>query len=207
MIQIVVDVRENGILQKLEFAKVEFSKKQLPLGDILLVKNENTTDDQHDDEILVYIERKTLQDLLSSIKDGRYDEQSFRLANTIQGEVPRHRVIYIIEGFFSTLSLQEKNLVLSAMTSIQLFKGFSVWRTSSLQETVDVIIAMAGKIERDLKKGKTMYQEVAIPTIVSDNADQDQTENSNQNTNTNPNTNNPNPQYSSVVKKVKKNNY
>jgi ERCC4-type nuclease len=51
---------------------------------------------------------------------------------------------------------QDRKTVLSAMTSLQLFKGFSVQRTCSLAETAEYILHMADKIERDMKKGKTL---------------------------------------------------
>ena len=39
--------------------------------------------------------RESLNDLASSIKDGRYAEQSFRLSNI---EHHNHNIIYLIEG-------------------------------------------------------------------------------------------------------------
>ena len=50
---------------------VEF--KQLDLGDIIICDEEGS-------ELLMF-ERKTPSDLASSIIDGRYNEQSFRLSN------------------------------------------------------------------------------------------------------------------------------
>ena len=44
---------------------------------------------------LLIIERKSLNDLASSIKDGRYAEQSFRLSNI---EHHNHNIVYLIEG-------------------------------------------------------------------------------------------------------------
>ena len=46
----------------------------LELGDYLIY-------DEINDKTLVIIERKSLSDLEASIKDGRYNEQSFRLNN------------------------------------------------------------------------------------------------------------------------------
>jgi ERCC4-type nuclease len=56
---------------------------------------------------------------------------------------------------FSQLrSPQDKKMVLSAITSLNYFKGFSVIRTCSITETAELIINMADKIERDVNKGK-----------------------------------------------------
>jgi threonine dehydrogenase-like Zn-dependent dehydrogenase len=62
------------------------------------------------------IERKTLADLLASIKDGRYEEQSHRLKYA--SGFPSHNVLYIIEGMFSTLrTIMEKKLAGSCFGS------------------------------------------------------------------------------------------
>ena len=41
------------------------------------------------------IERKTIQDLAASIRDGRYKEQSIRLS---QSNIPNHHILFMIEG-------------------------------------------------------------------------------------------------------------
>jgi crossover junction endonuclease MUS81 len=147
--KIILDEREtflysecHTLLEKNPPFSIILSKEVLPLGDVLI-----KTDD---DVPLVLIERKTINDLLSSIKDGRYEEQSYRLKNT--EEYPLHHILYIIEGMYSFH--QDKKTVLSAMTSLFLFKGFSVQRTCSLSETAEYILNMTDKIDRDLKKGK-----------------------------------------------------
>ena len=76
----------NELLPLYKFENVELITDVLNLGDIL-VKN--------DDEELLLIERKTIADLLSSIKDGRYAEQSLRLYNN---ELPNNRIVYLVEG-------------------------------------------------------------------------------------------------------------
>ncbi|NBT86539.1 MAG: hypothetical protein EBT45_08645, partial [Alphaproteobacteria bacterium] len=100
----------------------------LPLGDALITDETDT--------IVLLIERKSLTDLLASIKDGRYEEQSHRLIHS--SGVQPHHIVYIIEGMMSQLhNPAEKKMVYSAMTSLQVFKGFSVLRTCSVQETAE----------------------------------------------------------------------
>ena len=48
-----------------------------------------------DENILLIIERKTISDLLSSVKDSRYTEQSDRYS---QLDIPSSKIIYLIEG-------------------------------------------------------------------------------------------------------------
>jgi ERCC4-type nuclease len=43
------------------------------------------------------------------------------------------------------------------MTSLSIFKGFSVVRTMNLQETADFIINLSEKMERYIEKGKNPY--------------------------------------------------
>lgn len=118
---------------------VQLSKKVLELGDALI-----TTDA---DVPLLLIERKCFQDLLASIKDGRYEEQSYRITHTCG--IPMHNVIYVLEGVFSQLkNPKDKKIIYSALTSLNYFKGFSVMKTSSVRETAELIVYMADKIMR-----------------------------------------------------------
>lgn len=147
--KIIVDEREITLYDKMT-QLTETSglspvivKQVLLLGDIAIHRD--------DDSPVCLIERKSLADLLASIKDGRYEEQSHRLIHA-SGYHP-HNIIYIIEGLTSQLrSPAEKKIVFSAITSLNLFKGFSVLRTSSVQETAELILAMTDKISRNIIK-------------------------------------------------------
>jgi ERCC4-type nuclease len=112
---------------------------------------------QKDDEnTLIIIERKSFSDLLSSIKDGRYEEQSHRLLNT--SELPPHSIIYLLEGMFSNLkNPKDKNLIFSCITSLNFFKGFSIMRTSTIYETAEWLILLVLKITKELEKGREPY--------------------------------------------------
>lgn len=124
------------------------STEVLPVGDILIKTDQ--------DENVLCIERKSFSDLLASIKDGRYEEQSYRLAHS--SGFPLHSIVYILEGVFSQLrSTQEKKIIYSAMTSLQYFKGFSVYKTSSVRETAEWLLNTAEKIEKNFSKGKVPY--------------------------------------------------
>jgi ERCC4-type nuclease len=147
--KVIIDERETALYNKCvelnTFATVQIVKQVLPIGDILF-----KTDD--DLKTLCIIERKSLADLLASIKDGRYEEQSYRLSNN--GECSLHNVIYIIEGIMSTLRTpMEKRLVFSSITSLNYFKGFSVLRSSSVTETAELLLFAADKIARGLAEG------------------------------------------------------
>jgi ERCC4-type nuclease len=198
--KIIIDERETALYEKCysivqgNSTSIQLSKQVLNLGDILIKTDE--------DKDVLLIERKSLSDLLSSIKDGRYEEQSYRLLHS--SGYPSHSIIYMIEGMFSQLrTLIEKKTVLSAITSLNFFKGFSVLRTCSIQETADNIVWMAEKIDRDFSKGKIPYYlHRPIENIVVNNNEKDG-ENM---VLSNPGSQNTPNNYCTVVKKVKKDN-
>jgi len=147
-----IDVREHELLNKCNntvaqinnFKDLKFIVEQLPLGDIII------NDGQKD---VIIIERKTLSDLAASIKDGRYEEQSYRL-NGIPHH--NHNIIYLIEGDlqrFNTFRERiDKQTLYSAMVSIHFYKGFSVMRSNSIEETALIICNMAHKLNKDKTK-------------------------------------------------------
>jgi crossover junction endonuclease MUS81 len=202
--RIILDEREHALYEKIDSivhfegnsTTIQLSRKVLPLGDILI-----QTDEEKD---VALIERKTLGDLLSSIKDGRYEEQSYRLIHS--SGFPAHNIIYMIEGMYSQLrTLLEKKTVYSAITSLNYFKGFSVFRTCSLQETAETIVWMAEKIERNFQKGVLPSYLTQRPRVSTTPITQEVTASSSgggEDENTIITASN----YCSVVKKVKKEN-
>lgn len=197
MVEIVIDVREHALIEKMkemvpaESIKIETSA--LLLGDVLF--RIDTTNE------IILFERKTFVDLLASIKDGRYEEQSHRLIHT-SGLHP-HNIIYIIEGISSTIrNPADKKIIMSAMTSLSYFKGFSVFRTSTVFETAELILAMANKIQKEFEKGKSIpsYSSAAIsrqPSVENESAEPECESSSEPNTITS---------YGNFVKKSKREN-
>jgi len=154
--KVIIDERETELFEKCESlirssripSSVQLSKEVLNLGDVLI-----KTDD--DKEVLL-IERKSFQDLLASIKDGRYEEQSYRLLHS--SGFPPHSVFYLVEGMFAQLRAPlEKKIIMSAITTMQFFKGFSVQRTSTVHESAEWLLHFAEKIERNFSKGVIPY--------------------------------------------------
>jgi len=140
--KIIVDEREATLYALLtnQPSKMIIEKRVIPLGDILFTS---------DDEATTYqiIERKSITDLLASVKDGRYAEQSYRLSNCFPN---KHNILYLIEG---QVRDQDKKLVFACMASLNYFKGFSITRTTSMTETAQYIEITADKIARELAKG------------------------------------------------------
>ena len=104
------------------------------------------------------IERKSCNDLAASIIDGRYNEQKMRLSNSGM------RVTYLIEGDPHQVSLGGTGgqrarsggippvkigakHILTAMTNTQVFAGFHVVQTTSIDASITHIAAMHRIVE------------------------------------------------------------
>jgi len=165
-----VDTREAALLQQINnqvanipvFKSIKVESETLPIGDIII--NDDTEDK-------IIIERKSVNDLLSSIKDGRYEEQSYRL-NGLNHH--NHNIVYLIEGDvnkvnrFKPDNQVEKLTLYSAMFSLNYYKGFSVFRSFTLDETANIICNMAYKMGKDLTKKPYFLNKIQMPEIKSD---------------------------------------
>jgi ERCC4-type nuclease len=144
----VTDARENRKFHKM---KIE----QLHIGDIVF-------EDDSGKPIIIF-ERKTLTDLAASIKDGRYNEQSFRLDKE---PAHNHNIIYIIEGDIERYNEKRthisKKTLISSMFSLLYYKGFSVLRTNGICETADTIVFFADKYDKTRinEKNRKPYYEL-----------------------------------------------
>ena len=83
--KLVIDNRENKLIEHFK-NREHVEIKMLEIGDIIFY---------HEDKIVLLIERKTITDLSSSIKDGRYREQKKRL---LCCGIPVDKVLYLLEG-------------------------------------------------------------------------------------------------------------
>ena len=154
--KIVVDERERDLYEAL-YALLHSQTNPLPIQlqkDVLILGDISIRRDE-DDKEWVLLERKSLKDLVASIKDKRYEEQSYRLTHSTPPDFQLHNICYVIEGVLNTIrNPQERKMILGAMSSLYFFKGFQVMRTSSVQDTAEWILTLATKIERGLAEGK-----------------------------------------------------
>ena len=184
MLLIKVDFREKELIDLLQLKIMNCTKNiklkvdNLKLGDIAFF-NIDKDDNENGDELMLF-ERKSLTDLASSIKDGRYAEQSFRLDG--YEAIPNHNIVYLIEGDLSKFKESKYNRVtkktlLSSMFSILYYKGFSVVRTMNVLETCDLISSWADKLEREREKTsdtKKPYYCAANKIVVEENDTREQ---------------------------------
>jgi len=156
MIIIKIDYREKALTKKIklllmdyEYDNVEIEVENLPLGDMSISRK---LKDGTLEELIIF-ERKTLNDLASSIKDGRYSEQSYRLNKV---EHHNHNIVYIVEGnvqFWKNryTNIKPKTLYVT-MFCLNYYKGFSVLNTSGEKETAEYLLRISNKLNRESNK-------------------------------------------------------
>lgn len=232
-IQICIDNRERDLHKQIQYyldsldlfsnndnkshgkIKLTVESKPLPIGDVILktISKSETTETNETEELI--IERKSISDLMSSIKDGRYEEQSFRLNGS---NVHNHNIVYLIEGGILTQSSGQYNKYISknnrendkftaysAIFSLNYYKGFSVIRTVSLEESALFICNCANKLRKGIMDKKKPYYKNINSTIVDNTDNTHNTDNTDQ-TNNNEEQLENNIHYSHVIKKIKKDN-
>lgn len=133
----------DATLKALELKNVNFEVRRLSVGDFMWIcrSEENPTIEL----VLPYIvERKRMDDLASSIKDGRFHEQKFRLINS-----GVRNKIYLIEnrGNNQHIGLPLANL-LQAATNTQVYNEFSVKFTDSSEDSMYYLANITSLLNR-----------------------------------------------------------
>lgn len=146
--KIIIDNREpelliNNIRELIKEKKFTIEIKSLEIGDIHILEDNNI-------DPSIIIERKSLSDLIASIKDGRYNEQSFRLDNY---KLHNHNIYYLIEGNIEYLKNSvDKQIVYSSLFTLSYFKGFSIINSTNLNQTANIIFRFSDKLKRENNK-------------------------------------------------------
>ena len=117
---ILIDVREHKLMNVMNNRGIEYLKKQMDVGDIIL-----SSEDEH----MCIFERKTVSDLSSSVVDGRYREQKARLIAS------GAKIGYIIEGLVDT----KDKRVFGAILNTALRDNIPILYSRDVEETVDII--------------------------------------------------------------------
>ena len=165
--KLIIDNRETGFIEKFQQLfpplthQLTVDVARLDLGDMIIRSDAGV------DEVI--FERKTIYDLASSIKDGRYNEQSFRLDAS---PVHNHNIFYLIEGDIERLyeykARTNKSVLYSCITSLSYYKGFSVYNTKSLDESCKFIYNFITKLRKeDFKRKMPFYRHCATTELES----------------------------------------
>ncbi|KAI5838015.1 hypothetical protein DFP73DRAFT_566575 [Morchella snyderi] len=165
-IHLLLDKREvraihdrDYIATNLENAGVTPIIKTLKVGDVMWIARENGPTGR---EVVLdhIVERKRLDDLLFSVRDGRFHDQKFRLKKS-----GMRNVTYIIEDLtMLVLDAQTQGVVERAISSTQVVDGFFVKKTSKLDETIQYLVRMTTMLQK-LYQSQDLYM---IPDALVD---------------------------------------
>ncbi|KAI1808319.1 hypothetical protein F4811DRAFT_502037 [Daldinia bambusicola] len=172
-VQLVLDVREIRSKTDRDYMQNELAKKgvnpimrALELGDALWVAKCHDANflsrlgAEGDEVVLDYIvERKRLDDLIGSIKDGRFHEQKFRLKRS-----GIKNVVYIVEEIAMDPDVLDKRaeMVQSAIASTQVVNGFLVKKTQRMDDTIRYLTRMTMLLKKQYESKPLLV----IPTEV-----------------------------------------
>ena len=157
MIKLLIDYREKKILDyfKDHKNKENIEKKNLLVGDIIFT---------YDNEKILIIERKTIKDLMSSITDGRYKEQKFRLMknNNI------NNLLILLEGEIEEpkFGYMKKKNVLGSIINTMFRDNINIYKTFDIDETCYFIECILNKL---LKKETKNFTKLLNLENIKDN--------------------------------------
>lgn len=206
-LELVIDLREtcgNKIklflegLEENSKNKIKIIQENLDIGDFLfryhisdkIAHFDNDTNkitDKVDEkyENLVLIERKTVNDMLSSIKsDGRYKEQKIRLLALKKLE-PSLRIFYLIEGIFNTqkidkyFSENDRKIMSGAYLGTIVRDDLSIIISKDLNETFYTLQKITNLINENpgifgiLNTSDVSLKEYLIPTKIKKSENKD----------------------------------
>ncbi|KAL9020856.1 MAG: hypothetical protein Q9185_001927 [Variospora sp. 1 TL-2023] len=171
-LELILDNREIRSREDRTYIETELLQKHsirplirsLPLGDFFWVaklKDPTLLARQYGEEAgdliaLDYIvERKRLDDLIASIKDGRFREQKFRLHRSGVSNV-----VYLVEeiGLSQDTKTKYWAAMQTAVASTQVVDGFTVKRTKGLDESIRYLARMTRLL-------KSIYEVVSAPFL------------------------------------------
>jgi len=135
--KIVIDARERDLIS---IMPPDTIKKNLDLGDIIIYN-------EPEGNIAAVIERKTVKDFASSIKDGRYKEQKARLIDCYVKK--GIFVMYIIEDFKWSPETKINGIpyttLMNSIITTMIRDNIYVYKSNNLNETKDFILALLTK--------------------------------------------------------------
>lgn len=168
-----VDMRERGTnnedfkmeIMNLSEDNISIEERQLSLGDFLWIYKDEESKVEYVIDFI--IERKTLNDLASSIVDGRYTEQKFRLKNS-----NFTNIYYLFEGTSLSLSANiSKSAVNTAIYNTLNVHDINIVKTNSTSDTIDLLM----EIDKNIKKNFTFLvdkngEKITYDTFIKMNA-------------------------------------
>ena len=154
---LIIDLREKGanneiikdeILNLINDKKnIKVEERNLSIGDFIWIYKDTKDNEEYIIDYL--IERKTLNDLASSIMDGRYTEQKYRMKNS-----SFKNISYLFEG--QDLSLNglgniNKNSINTAIFHTINIHDLNIIKSNSTMETIQILIDIDRKIKKSFQ--------------------------------------------------------
>ena len=135
------------IVDRLQERGVTCFVRPLELGDVAWVarpRQKTPNGEFHEATLDALLERKRLDDLASSIKDGRFKEQKNRLRRC-----GLSRIWYLVEDY-SGIQVDEvgKLSLRTAMVETQLLDNICVHRTENLDKTIQFLVSLHGTVSK-----------------------------------------------------------
>lgn len=158
-VRLALDIREIRSKKDRDYMQEELTKKgvqpimrALELGDAQWIAKCRDPDflrrsgAEGDEIVLDYIiERKRLDDLIGSIKDGRFHEQKFRLRRS----GVKHVTYLVEEVLISETHVQKyEEAVQSAIASTQVVDGFTVKKTHKMDDSIRYLARMTEMLKK-----------------------------------------------------------
>ncbi len=159
---IIIDCKENQkFIDVLNNHQINFTIQSLDLGDIVFTYHE---------KIVLYIERKSINDLAASLNDGRYHEQKARLKGK--------NALYLIEGSYEDLDLKYnktfnleklKGCIINTMVR----DNINVYLTKNMDESAIFITDIAKRLPKYanlLVKNENQFENIDTNDLIYSNS-------------------------------------
>ena len=178
MASIVIDCRESKLIDLFKQAGKPITTSSLELGDIHIIekdasnntttttattattttattKTATTATTTATNRIKYIIERKTIDDLIASLKDGRYKEQKLRVLSSLKTkpDLEQTEYLYLIEGNTVAYKDDIKKSYYGTYISLLLRDNIKIVKTDNLEETTRFLNRLIDRInlKNDLK--------------------------------------------------------
>ena len=159
---IVIDCKENkNFIDILYNHQIDFTIQSLDLGDIVFSFQSNN---------VLYIERKTINDLAASLNDGRYHEQKARLKGK--------NALYLIEGLYEDLDVKYNktfNLekLKGCIINTMIRDNINVYLTKNMDESAILIKDIAKRLPKYVNlliKNENQFENIASNDLIYSNS-------------------------------------
>lgn len=141
---LVIDMRESSLMDELKNQNLEFKQENLTIGDVLIKKADDETP-------LLLIERKTVRDLVASLKDGRYHDQRRRWMDFLSTYSTCKIAVWIEGDLVGCHEMDEmtRSSLLNSLFRLQSKRGILVHQIKNTRQFVKSLQMVLDKFKKD----------------------------------------------------------